>query len=514
MSAELTAVSPSKQADVESAEAKYILSTRFMLLSSSNCLCRIGHDELEFDAQAENKLRLKIDWMILPTVFFLYLFCFIDRANIGNARIAGLERDLNMQGFDYNATLSIFYISYIIFEIPSNILCKIVGPGWFIPILTILFGACSIATSFVQTTPQLMGVRFLLGLFEAGMPPGTAYYLSRWYRRSELTFRLSVYIVSAPVAGAFGGLLASAILRLDSVGSLREWRMIFVIEGIVTVAIGIIGLFTLADRPESARWLTAEQKELAEKRVLSERVGQTQVLDKLDKRKFVGGMWNPVVIPTAVIFLFANITVHGLAVFTPTIIRSIYPDETPDMQQLYTVPPYIVGSFFTILIPYISWKMDQRQILMILSAPLGIIGYIMFISTTSLQVRYGATFLIASSIFSLGALTGGQVSANVVSDTARSAGFALNVMLGNIGGLISTWSFLPFDAPNYYIGNGLNLGTTFGILSISTFMYFWMKRNNIKRSRREEEELNKLDGMSQEQMEDLEWRHPSFRWKI
>jgi hypothetical protein len=85
MSAELTAVSPSKQADVESAEAKYIPSTRFMLLSSSNCLYRIGHDELEFDAQAENKLRLKIDWMILPTVFFLYLFCFIDRANIGTS---------------------------------------------------------------------------------------------------------------------------------------------------------------------------------------------------------------------------------------------------------------------------------------------------------------------------------------------------------------------------------------------------------------------------------------------
>lgn len=107
------------------------------------------------------------------------------------------------------------------------------GPGWFLPITSLGFGAISIATAFVETQAAICGVRFLLGVFEAGMLPGIAYYLSRWYQRAELTFRLSLYMVMAPLAGAFGGLLASRILTLDSFGSLKEWRMIFAIEGIV-----------------------------------------------------------------------------------------------------------------------------------------------------------------------------------------------------------------------------------------------------------------------------------------
>lgn len=112
----------------------------------------------------------------------------------------------------------------------------------------------------------------VLGIFEAGMLPGIAYYLSRWYRRGELAFRLSLYIVTAPLAGAFGGLLASAILSLDHFGMLHSWRMIFGIEGIITIGLSLIGFFTLTDRPATAKWLTQAEKDLAIARVKSERV--------------------------------------------------------------------------------------------------------------------------------------------------------------------------------------------------------------------------------------------------
>ncbi|KAH7353705.1 major facilitator superfamily transporter [Plectosphaerella cucumerina] len=467
-----------------------------------------------YNRKAERRLRLKIDLMIMPTVCLLYLFCFIDRANIGNARIAGLDVDLGMKGLDYNATLSIFYVSYIIFEIPSNIICKMMGPGWFIPLLTLLFGICSIGTAWVTTVPQLMGVRFLLGVFEAGMLPGIAYFLSRWYRRAELTFRLSMYLVMGPLAGAFGGLLASAILTLDSFAGIDSWRMIFAIEGIITIILGVIGFFTLTDRPSSARWLSAEEKDLAERRLLEERIGSTQVLDKMDKTKLWRGIQNPVVISTSIIFLFCNVTVQGLGFFAPTIVRSIYPGRPVIQQQLFTVPPYIVGAFFTLLLPLLSWRLDRRQIFMILSAPMSIIGYIMFLSTSVASVRYAATFLIASGVFSLGALTNGQVSANVVSDTARTSAIGLNVMFGNIGGLVSTWSYLPWDGPDFHIGNGLNLACTSGTLILATATYFWMKRNNLKRQDREPEELEKLGAMSDTQWESLDWNHPSFRWRL
>ncbi|KAG5289743.1 MFS transporter [Histoplasma ohiense] len=133
------------------------------------------------------------------------------------------------------------------------------------------------------------------------MLPGIAYYMSRWYRKSELTFRLSLYIVMAPLAGAFGGLLASAILKLSNVGSLHEWRMIFAIEGIITCGLAIIGFFTLTDRPATALWLTQEEKDLAIARIKSERVGVTEVLDKLDTHKTIRGIFGPVTLVTAFI---------------------------------------------------------------------------------------------------------------------------------------------------------------------------------------------------------------------
>lgn len=178
----------------------------------------------------------------------------------GNARIAGMERDLQLKGYNYNEIISYFYLSYALFEIPCNLLCKHVGPGWFLPIATILFGVASLATAYVNNYAQMSGVRFLLGIFEAGMLPGCAYYLSRWYRRSELAFRLALFIVTAPLAGAFGGLLASAILRLDSFAGLHAWRMIFAIEGIITIIVGFIALFTLTDRPTQDGPLAFERR--------------------------------------------------------------------------------------------------------------------------------------------------------------------------------------------------------------------------------------------------------------
>jgi MFS family permease len=472
---------------------------------------KYGHSLVEIDPKAEAKLRLKIDFMIVPTVFLLYLFCFIDRANIGNARLAGLEKDLGMKGTDYNAVLSIFYISYILFEIPSNILCKWIGPGWYIPALSLGFGIASIGTAFVHTKAQLMGVRFLLGIFEAGLMPGIGYYLTRWYRRSELAFRLSLYIVAAPLAGAFGGLLASGILKLPHFGSLHQWRMIFAIEGIVTIGLSLISFFTFTDRPATARWLTQEEKDMAIARVKAERVGQTKVLDNMDKVKLKRGIINPITISTALIFMLNNVTVQGLAFFAPTIVRTIYPDKSTIAQQLMTVPPYVVGGFFTVLLPLISWFTDKRQIFMIIGAPMVMIGYIMFLASENATVRYAATFLIATTVFALGPITNAQVSANVVSDTARSSAIGINVMCGNIGGLASTWSFMSSDAPNYHIGNGLNLATSSTTLIIATIMLFWMWRDNKKREERSIEE--ELAGLDQQTIEDLDWKHPAFRWR-
>ncbi|KAL1865801.1 hypothetical protein VTK73DRAFT_5048 [Phialemonium thermophilum] len=450
----------------------------------------LGQSYVHIDPAAERKLRLKIDLAIVPMVSVMYLFCFIDRANLGNAKIAGMDKELRMKGYDYNVVITFFYISYILFEIPATMLCKYIGPGWFLPLTTILFGVASLGTAWVHTVPQASGVRFVLGVFEAGMMPGIAYYLSRWYRRAELAFRISLYVVMSPLAGAFGGLLAYAILRLDSFGNLREWRMLFAIEGLVTIVIGLLGLVLLTDRPETARWLTAEEKALAVERVRSERVGTTKVLEEINGARTLRGILNPITLSTATIFLLNNVTVQGLAFFLPTIVGTIYSGATVVELQLRTAPPYLVGAFFTVLFPGLSWRLDRRNMFFIICAPLTMVGYLMFLCSHEAKVRYAATFLVALSVFPFAPLANGQVSANVVSDTARSAAIGTNVMLGNIGGLVSGWSFLPWDGPDYRIGNGLNLGTSSTVLVLALGLFAW------------------------EQIEDLDWKHPDFEWRL
>ncbi|KAI7667127.1 putative MFS transporter, partial [Hortaea werneckii] len=202
-----------------------------------------------------------------------------------------------------------------------------------------------------------------------------------------------------------------------------------------------------------------------------------------------------------------------LAFFAPTIVKTIYPDASVVSQQLHTVPPYVVGAFFTVLLPLLSSKFDKRLHFFVASAPLIMIGYIMFLATSTDQpmTRYGATFLIAIGAFSFGALCNAQVSANVVSDTARSAAIGADVMMGNIGGLISTWSFVPSDGPNYHIGNGLNLATSSTILITSICLYLWMKADNKKRDKKDVEA--ELQGLTPKQIQDLDWKHPGFRWR-
>ncbi|KAH6976250.1 major facilitator superfamily protein [Ilyonectria sp. MPI-CAGE-AT-0026] len=471
---------------------------------------RSGDPIFEFDAEAERKLRSKIDWNVVPLVSIVFLLCFLDRTNIGNARLANFEEELNLQGYDFNIALTVYYIPYILLEIPANVFCKYIGPGWFIPLSCIGFGVITIATGFVNNLGTLCLVRFLLGLFEAGMLPATVYYLSRWYRRDELTFRMCFFILSASLAGAFGGLLASAILLLDGFGTVHSWRMIFVIEGTITSIIGVIALFTMTDRADTARWLNDNEKKLAVERVTSERVGHSPMTDTFNWTKFRRGMMNPVVIPTAFIFLFNNITVQGLAVFLPTVVATIFPEAGVVKQQLLTVPPYILGTIACTVSCFLSWKWDNRMNWLVGCAAPSILGYIIFIATDNGTARYVATFLPMCGVFTYGATTAAHVSNNALTDTGRSAGIGMHCFIGSIGSLISTWSFLKTDAPHYHIGNGINLASQSTMCVIAMSMLLWINHDNKKRDERGID--SELAGRTQLEIEELEWRHPQYRW--
>ncbi|KAI9375955.1 major facilitator superfamily domain-containing protein [Aspergillus egyptiacus] len=470
---------------------------------------------VEFDKKAVTWIRRKNDLCLVPSVALIYLFCFIDRTNIGNARLAGLEEDLDLTGYDYNIALSIFYIPYILLEIPSNMACKYFGPERFLPFLTLCFGICSIAMGFVTDFNSICGVRFLLGCFEGGILPGIAYYLSRWYTRTELGLRLALYVVMAPLAGAFGGLLASGILRLDDFGAVQAWQKIFVIEGIITCAIGLATFFTLSNSPATARWLSPAEKAIATARLNQDHASEQGTNDRMSLNKLLRGVWNPVTLVSSIALLIINITVQGVAFFTPTIVQTIYPDASVVTQQLYTVPPYAVGAFFTILLPYLMGRFDRRIIFYIISMPFLIIGFAIFLGTSNASARYAALFLTASFSMPFVVFTTATVSANTVSDTTRSVGIGTALMLANCGGLVATWSYVPSDVPEFVIASSLNVAVAVAVLLISSGLLLWMMADNRKRDKRMQVagggDSSSMEGAS---MEELEWRHPHFRWKL
>ncbi|KAJ9111756.1 hypothetical protein QFC22_006415 [Naganishia vaughanmartiniae] len=260
---------------------------------------------------------------------------------------------------------------------------------------------------------------------------------------------MGLYIACAPLAGGVGGLLASGILKIDGIGRVHTWQQIFLIEGIITTAIGIAAYFLMADRPETARWLSVEEKKLAADRIKADQVGSTILLEGMNKRAIKEGIFATTTLVNGLMFLLNNITVTGVAFFAPTIVGTIYPTKTTIQKQLYTVPPYIVGALCTCIFPYITTRVKRRGVVMLCTAPLVITGYIIFVSTTNPQARYGALFLILAGSPSFGAFTNGWAAINVASDTARAAALGCVVMMGNCGGLISTWSFMPSDGPDY-----------------------------------------------------------------
>lgn len=266
----------------------------------------------------------------------------------------------------------------------------------------------------------------------------------------------------------------------------------------------------MTDRPETAIWLSDLEKEQAAMRMKAERIGTTELIDKFTTKKFKRGIFNPIVMATSAYFLLNNITIQGFSLFLPTIVKSIFPDRSVRDQQLLTAPPYALGTVATLLVCYVSWKMNKRTVFLILCPPFSIIGYIMFLGASSAHVRYSAAFLPVCGIVAVGALANSHVSANVVSDTSRASAVATNILFGNIGGLISTWSFLPFDAPLYRIGNGINLAAQSCMFPIALGMFFWIRANNRKRAKRDV--TTELAGMSLLEIQDLDWKHPGFRW--
>ena len=249
----------------------------------------------------EKKLRFKVDIVVMPLVILVYLMNYIDRNNYASARLQGLEKDLNLKGDEYQVALSILFVGYVrsghilqlpasnlpqvLMQVPSNLLLNYAGrPSWFLGIFTIAWGLISTCTSQVHNYGQMVACRFLLGLvgqqkhppwsyctdpfIEAPFFAGVLFYLSKWYTKSELSLRMAIFSAGSPISGAFGSLIAAGILSgLDNKEGLAPWQWLYIIEGSITVFLGIVMTVIMPDFPDTWKALSPEMKHVANKRL-------------------------------------------------------------------------------------------------------------------------------------------------------------------------------------------------------------------------------------------------------
>lgn len=225
---------------------------------------------LDLTIRQDRELLWKLDARLIPWLCLLYLISFLDRTNIGNAKLDGLLESLHMTGGQYNAALSVFFVSYSLAEPLTNVLLKRLRPSIFLPTIMILWGICMTTMGLVHNWSGLMAARFFLGLAEAGLFPGINYYLSCWYKRSEFGIRAAIFFSAAAVAGSFGGLLAAAITKMSGVGNKKGWAWIFILEGLATILIGILSFWMVFDFPDQATFLSDVDRKRVLRRLKSD----------------------------------------------------------------------------------------------------------------------------------------------------------------------------------------------------------------------------------------------------
>ena len=225
----------------------------------------------EWRAQYSRALLRKVDARLVPFLVVMYLLNFLDRSNLAQARQGTLEADLDMHDTDFNLATSIFFVGYLLMQLPSNLLMTRVRPSLYLSSAMALWGAVSACNAATHNFSQLIVVRFLLGFVEAPFFPGAIFLMSSWYTRAELTRRMSYFYSGNALANMFGGLIGASVLgNLEGSLGISGWRWLFIIEGVITVAVAFLGMVILPDYPHSTRWLTDEERAFASWRLLAD----------------------------------------------------------------------------------------------------------------------------------------------------------------------------------------------------------------------------------------------------
>ncbi|KAJ8595815.1 MFS general substrate transporter [Rhizopogon salebrosus TDB-379] len=432
-------------------------------------------------SEEEKKLLWKLDRKILPLTCSLYLLAYLDRTNLGNARLMGLPGDT--LGGDYTGVLfnwvnSAFFFTFILFQVPITVWSKRFNPRRWLGCFAIAWGICSTLMATTFNFPSLIAARLVLGLCEAGFGPTLVLYLSFYYTKAEYGSRIAYWFGFASVAGAFSGLIAFGVQQANV--SIANWRLLFIIEGIPTILVGIVCLFTLLDRPESTHSLTAMERKLVMARM--NRGTSGDVGKVINKRHVLAAFLDWRVYAFGVLYFGLFCATGSIGAFLPTIIATM--GYTDALAQLLTVPPYTVATVVLVSMAYTSDRLQSRGLFVFAACLLSGVGY-------ARHIRYFAVFCATTGAYSGIGLSMAWFTHNLGSESKRATGISLCGAIGQGGSILGSHLYPLTDQPKYRQGltGSLLLVSALCALILSA-SYRW---DNKQRDKQDGNEIVDLD---------------------
>ncbi|KAI4226796.1 MAG: hypothetical protein L6R40_008246 [Gallowayella cf. fulva] len=467
-------------------------------------------DDVVFSPAAERRLIFKIDLAVLPILFLLFLVSFVDRSNLANARIEGLERSLHIPRTSngYNIALFSFTIPYVLFEVPANMLLKRVKPNWWLSGLMFSWGICTMGQGFSQNLGGLATCRALMGLFESGFVPGCAYLIGSYYKRHEFQFRYSIFFSAAILAGAFSGFLAYLLAKMDGVGGYEGWRWIFIIEGLITVVIAAIAFFIIAPWPEDCTFLKPHEKEMLLERLAIDR-GHVKH-DTLTLKAFINTLTDWKIWTGMFAYFGADHSASAVVSFQPTILREL--GYTASEAQIHTIPVFMVALVLAITVAWFSDRLQYRYAFCMLGVTICMIGWAIELAQANpVGARYFGMFAITSGVYILMPVLVVWNLNNLGTGYRRVIGAAFQIGGGNSAALVSSNVFISKHAPRY--PEGFGVGFALNILAgvCCTALFFGLRAENRRRDRGFRDDRLALP---QDELDNLGDDHPDFRYTL
>ncbi|KAI1327643.1 allantoate permease [Xylariaceae sp. FL0255] len=440
--------------------------------------------DADYHRKMKRKLMRKVDFHLLPLLILMYLFNFIDRNNLSQARLGTLEQDLGLKGTDFNLATSILFVGYLIMQLPSNLLITRARPSLFLGTAMTIWGIISTSQAATRNRTDLIVARFFLGFAEAPFFPGAIFLMSSWYTRAEMTHRVAWFYSGSSLANAFGGLIGAGVIgNLSGAHGIAGWRWLFIIEGSITIGLALTSIFVLPNYPATTKWLTHEEQAYAQWRLVED-TGEADLAGTISLKE---GLKMAITDPRLWLFTLlqhVSIVSQAFQYFFPTIVKTLGYGSVETL--LLTVPAWVATFLVSLLVTYTSGRFGDRSIHIMCLMVLAVAGNIIAISTLNAGARFFAVFLLP-----VGAVSAYQIIVAWVANSfprplvKRSACISIANLLGNAGNIYGSYLYPSSEGPRYLQGGIATAVFAFAVAVLAFTVRMVLARQNKKLAEKE-----------------------------